>query len=57
MLGLVAAVGGVLLDRRLGSSPSAPWFAPVYYSRLLAGHAAGAALLSRDPVAAAGAES
>ena len=57
VLGVLTAVGGVLLDRRLGSSPSAPWFAPVFYSKLLAGHAAGAALLPRDPLAAPGAGS
>ncbi len=49
-LGLAVTVGGVLLDRALGSSASAPWFAPVYFVKLLAGHAAGAALLPADPL-------
>ena len=49
-LGLAATVGGVLLDRALGSSVSAPWFAPVYFAKLLAGHTAGAALLPADPL-------
>ncbi|MGY1682698.1 hypothetical protein [Geodermatophilus sp. SYSU D01176] len=51
-LGLATTVGGVLLDRALGPSPSAPWFAPVFFVKLLAGHAAGAALLPADPLAA-----
>lgn len=43
--GVLATAGGVLLDRGLGSSSAAPWFAPVYYVKLLTGHAAGAALV------------
>jgi hypothetical protein len=41
-LGLLTAAAGVLLDRRLGPSGSAPWFAPVFHVKLLAGHAGGA---------------
>ena len=47
---LVAAAVGVLLDRLLGTSSSAPWFGPVYYLKLLAGHVGGAAALPRDPL-------
>lgn len=37
-----AATGvGLCLDHLLGSSTAAPWFAPVYYTKLLIGHAAG----------------
>jgi hypothetical protein len=50
-LGLATTVGGVLLDRGLGPSAGAPWFAPVFFAKLLAGHAAGAALLPVDPLA------
>jgi hypothetical protein len=49
-LGLATTVGGVLLDRGLGPSAGAPWFAPVFFAKLLAGHAAGAALLPADPL-------
>ena len=49
-LGLVTTGGGVLLDRGLGPSAGAPWFAPVFFAKLLAGHAAGAALLPVDPL-------
>lgn len=49
-LGRATALGGIGLDRLLGASPSAPWFAPVYYTKLLAGHAAGAAVLPVDPL-------
>lgn len=38
---------GVGLDRLLGAAPSAPWFAPVLYVKLLLGHAADAALLGQ----------
>jgi hypothetical protein len=34
---------GTALDARTGRSASAPWFAPVFYTKLLLGHA-GAAL-------------
>lgn len=40
-LGLVLAAGGLLLDRALGRSAVAPWFASIYYPKLLTGHAAG----------------
>ncbi|MGR6965601.1 hypothetical protein ACU610_14155 [Geodermatophilus sp. URMC 61] len=53
-VGLATTVGGVLLDRALGPSTSAPWFAPVFYVKLLAGHAAGAALLPADPLPPSG---
>ncbi|WP_432487760.1 hypothetical protein [Kineococcus sp. SYSU DK018] len=43
VVGVVATAGGVVLDRALGASPSAPWFAPVYFTKLIAGHAAGGA--------------
>lgn len=46
-IGLLATGGGVVLDRALGVSATAPWFAPVLFTKLLAGHAAGAALLPR----------
>lgn len=42
-LGVVLTMGGVALDRMLGSSRTAPWFAPVFYTKLLLGHA-GASL-------------
>ena len=48
--GVLATAGGVVLDRALGPSPAAPWFAPVHCAKLLAGHAAGAALLPVDPL-------
>ncbi|SDB98913.1 hypothetical protein SAMN05660690_0078 [Geodermatophilus telluris] len=52
VLGLATTAGGVLLDRALTPSAAAPWFAPVFFAKLLAGHAAGAALLPADPLAA-----
>jgi hypothetical protein len=45
-----ATVGGVLLDRLLAPSARAPWFGPVYFVKLLAGHAGGAAVLPVDPL-------
>ena len=36
-------LGGIVLDRVLGPAAVAPWFGPVYYAKLLLGHA-GAAL-------------
>ncbi|WNV74485.1 hypothetical protein [Geodermatophilus sp. DSM 44513] len=51
VLGLATTAGGVALDRALGPSAAAPWFAPVFFAKLLAGHAAGAALLPADPLA------
>lgn len=52
-LGVAATIGGVVLDRALGPSAAAPWFAPVFYAKLLSGHAA-AALWSRDALAQPG---
>lgn len=40
MIGLAATLGAVALDRLLGPSPTAPWFAPVFAVKLLMGHAA-----------------
>jgi hypothetical protein len=40
-LGLALTAGGLVLDRVLGSSTVAPWFAWSYYPKLLMGHAAG----------------
>jgi hypothetical protein len=42
VLGVVATAGGVALDRALGPSSAAPWFAPVFYVKLLLGHASAA---------------
>lgn len=42
LLGVLTTVGGVALDRALGSSGAAPWFAPVFYTKLLLGHASAA---------------
>ena len=47
---VVLTVVGVLLDRLLVTSSSAPWFGPVVYVKLLAGHVGGAAALPRDPL-------
>ncbi|MFB1293922.1 hypothetical protein ACAG24_000260 [Mycobacterium sp. pW049] len=41
-LGLVLTAGGIALDAGLGRSQAAPWFGPVFYAKLLLGHAAGA---------------
>lgn len=38
---LVTGAVGLALDRRLGRSNAAPWFAQTYYTKLLVGHAAG----------------
>lgn len=40
-IAIVSSVLGIALDRPLGASRSAPWFAPAFYSKLLIGHAAG----------------
>ncbi|WP_153393972.1 hypothetical protein [Ornithinicoccus halotolerans] len=40
-LAIGATAAGLGLDRALGRSTAAPWFAPVFYSKLLVGHAAG----------------
>ncbi|NLE81722.1 MAG: hypothetical protein GX610_19510 [Rhodococcus sp.] len=42
LLGVGLTVGGVALDLTLGPSRVAPWFAPVYYVKLLLGHASAA---------------
>lgn len=42
--GLFATIGGVAVDVRLGPSPTAPWFGPIYFVKLLAGHVGGARL-------------
>jgi hypothetical protein len=42
VVGAAATVGGVCLDRALGPSAAAPWFGPVFYSKLLLGHGAAA---------------
>lgn len=34
LLGPALTLGGVVLGTALGSSPAAPWFAPVYYTKL-----------------------
>lgn len=44
---LRAAAGGVVLDRVLGPSGAAPWFAPVFYVKLLVGHVGGGLADSR----------
>jgi hypothetical protein len=41
-LGATLTAGGVALDAALGPSRTAPWFAPVYYAKLLLGHASAA---------------
>ncbi len=38
-LGIAATVLGIVLDRMTGPSRNAPWFAPVFHLKLLAGHA------------------
>ena len=42
LAGLLATAGGIVLDRVLGPSPVAPWFAPIFYVKLLLGHASAA---------------
>ncbi|HSK61493.1 MAG TPA: hypothetical protein VK935_20815 [Actinomycetospora sp.] len=49
-LAILTTVGGMALDRWWGVSSAAPWFGPVYYVKLLAGHAGGAAALHPDPL-------
>ncbi|BBY16457.1 hypothetical protein [Mycolicibacterium litorale] len=41
-LGIVLTVAGVLLDAGLGPSRAALWFGPVFYAKLLLGHASAA---------------
>jgi hypothetical protein len=38
---VLTTAGGLLLDRMLGRSDAAPWFAPAFYVKLLCRHAAG----------------
>jgi hypothetical protein len=38
--GLALTIGGILLDQILEPSKAAPWFAAIYYPKLLMGHAA-----------------
>lgn len=40
-IALAATTTGLGLDRALGPAAAAPWFAPIYYTKLLIGHAAG----------------
>ncbi|KAA0113579.1 hypothetical protein [Mycolicibacterium sp. P9-22] len=42
LFGVLTSAGGVALDRALGPSSAAPWFAPVFYAKLLLGHASAA---------------
>lgn len=42
LLGVAGTVGGIALDRVLGPSSAMPWFAPVFYGKLLLGHASAA---------------
>jgi hypothetical protein len=42
VLGVALTAGGLVLDRVLGASVRAPWFAAAYYPKLLLGHAAAA---------------
>ncbi|MEV6279852.1 hypothetical protein [Nocardia sp. NPDC051832] len=41
-LGPVLTLAGLALDRAAGPSRAAPWFAPVFYTKLLLGHASAA---------------
>ena len=49
-LGLTLTTGGLLLDRALGRSVTAPWFAWAYYPKLLLGHASASLWSDRDVV-------
>ncbi|KUI24376.1 hypothetical protein AU196_19990 [Mycobacterium sp. IS-1742] len=40
--GIATTLGGIWLDRALGPSRTAPWFGPVFYAKLLMGHASAA---------------
>jgi hypothetical protein len=40
-IAVAATAAGLLIDRLLGRSKVAPWFALVYYGKLVLGHAAG----------------
>lgn len=52
-LGVLLTLGGIALDRTIGPSRTAPWFAWTYYPKLLLGHA-GASLWSDEDLDAAG---
>ncbi|KUI24519.1 hypothetical protein AU195_01675 [Mycobacterium sp. IS-1496] len=41
-LGVALTAAGVALDAGLGPSRTAPWFGPVFYAKLLMGHASAA---------------
>ncbi|MBK9435893.1 MAG: hypothetical protein IPN52_12620 [Micrococcales bacterium] len=41
-LGVLTTLGAVALDRKLGPSPTAGWFAPAFATKLLLGHASAA---------------
>lgn len=47
-LGVALTAGGLALDRALGPSTVAPWFAWTYYPKLLLGHAAAALWSGED---------
>ncbi|NYI68045.1 hypothetical protein [Spelaeicoccus albus] len=47
-LGVILTIGGIALDRAIGSSHTAPWLAWTYYPKLLLGHAAAAAWSDDD---------
>ena len=53
--GVLATGGGLLLDRLLGPSRTAQWFGPVFYTKLLLGHASAALWSDEDLSAYAGA--
>jgi len=48
-----SGVAGLVADDRLGRSAAASWFAPVYYAKLLIGHAAGSVWNRRSGVSSA----
>lgn len=47
-VGLALTVSGVVLARALGSSRTAAWFAPVYFTKLLAGHSSAVLVSDGD---------
>jgi len=47
-LGVALTAGGLVLDRVLGPSTVAPWFAWTYYPKLLLGHAASSLWTDED---------
>lgn len=40
-LAVAASLAGLGVDMMVDPSPTAPWFAPIFYTKLLVGHAAG----------------